>query len=96
LKPSKLRFLAQVVLWSDEGACLDSGETGCGMNCKSTIRFICEYLEGRLTPSVASEVHRHLASCKDCRTIFDAAARTLEIYFDREAEEHPAEHSKVA
>jgi predicted anti-sigma-YlaC factor YlaD len=56
------------------------------MTCKATIRSICEYLEGRLTPRVASEVQRHLGHCGNCRTVFDAAALTLEVYFDREVE----------
>jgi predicted anti-sigma-YlaC factor YlaD len=53
------------------------------MTCKATIRLICEYLEGRLMPEVACEVQRHLGSCNNCRTVFDAATLTLEVYFDR-------------
>jgi predicted anti-sigma-YlaC factor YlaD len=56
------------------------------MTCKATIRLICEYLEGRLAPEVGSEVQRHLSYCRNCRTVFDAAALTLEVYFDREVE----------
>ncbi len=65
------------------------------MTCKATIRLICEYLEGRLAPEVASEIQRHLAQCKNCRTVFDAAALTLEIFFDRELAPS-ASHSRVA
>jgi predicted anti-sigma-YlaC factor YlaD len=67
-----------------------------GMTCRATIRLICEYLEGRLAPEVAGEVQRHLSYCHDCRTIFDAAALTLEVYFDREVEPAPAARSRVA
>ncbi len=66
------------------------------MTCKATVRLICEYLEGRLIPEVASEVQRHLSFCKDCRTVFDAAALTLEIYFDREVEPVEARDRRVA
>lgn len=66
------------------------------MTCKATIRLICEYLEGRLAPEVASEVQRHLSCCKNCRTVFDAAALTLEIYFDREVEAPDTQNSRVA
>ena len=66
------------------------------MTCKATIRLICEYLEGRLTPEVASEVQRHLGSCKNCLTVFDAAALTLEIYFDREVEPTEPRQTRVA
>ncbi len=65
------------------------------MTCKATIRLICEYLEGRLAPEVASEIQRHLAQCKNCRAVFDAAALTLEIFFDRELEPSTP-HSHVA
>jgi len=50
------------------------------MTCKATIRLICEYLEGRLAPQVAVKFQRHLGQCANCRTIFDAAALTLEVY----------------
>jgi predicted anti-sigma-YlaC factor YlaD len=66
------------------------------MTCKATIRLICEYLEGRLAPQVAGEVQRHLGQCTNCRTVFDAAALTLEVYFDREVESQVPDHSRVA
>lgn len=66
------------------------------MMCKATIRLICEYLEGRLTPLVASEVQRHMVLCDNCRAVFDAAVHTLEVYFDREADSPMAHHSRVA
>jgi predicted anti-sigma-YlaC factor YlaD len=67
-----------------------------GMTCKATIRLICEYLEGRLAPEVASEVQRHLSFCENCRTVFDAAALTLEVYFERDVEPVAADRSRVA
>lgn len=66
------------------------------MTCKATIRLICEYLEGRLAPEVAGDVQHHLSYCHNCRTVFDAAALTLEVYFDREVEPVSAERSRVA
>jgi predicted anti-sigma-YlaC factor YlaD len=66
------------------------------MTCKATIRLICEYLEGRLVPQVASEVQRHLGQCANCRTVFDAAALTLEVYFDRQVEPQLTGHSRIA
>jgi predicted anti-sigma-YlaC factor YlaD len=66
------------------------------MTCKATIRLICEYLEGRLAPEVAGEVQRHLSFCQNCRTVFDAAALTLEVYFDREMEPVSNDRSRVA
>lgn len=66
------------------------------MTCKATIRLICEYLEGRLAPEVAGEVQRHLGSCKNCVAVFDAAALTLETYFDREVEVHETRSTRVA
>jgi len=66
------------------------------ITCKATIRLICEYLEGRLAPEVGSDVQRHLGYCHDCRAVFDAAALTLEVYFDREVEPVPADRSRVA
>jgi predicted anti-sigma-YlaC factor YlaD len=70
--------------------------TAMSMTCKATIRLICEYLEGRLAPEVAGEVQRHLSCCQNCRTVFDAAALTLEVYFDREVEAAPADRTRVA
>jgi len=66
------------------------------ITCKATIRLICEYLEGRLAPEVAGEVQRHLSYCENCRTVFDAAALTLEVYFDRDVVPASADRSRVA
>ena len=66
------------------------------ITCKATIRLICEYLEGRLAPEVAGDVQRHLGYCQNCRTVFDAAALTLEVYFDREVEHVHADRIRVA
>jgi predicted anti-sigma-YlaC factor YlaD len=66
------------------------------MTCKATIRLICEYLEGRLAPEVASEVQCHLSTCKNCRAVFDAAALTLEVYFDRVIEPVESHNTRVA
>jgi predicted anti-sigma-YlaC factor YlaD len=65
------------------------------MTCKATIRLICEYLEGRLTPEVAGEIQHHLAQCKNCRTVFEAASLTLELFYDREGHCHSS-HTGVA
>lgn len=54
------------------------------MTCRETIRFICEYLDGRLATQVVQEVDQHLKDCKDCRMVLDAARKTLIAEFDTE------------
>ncbi|HKV23529.1 MAG TPA: zf-HC2 domain-containing protein [Candidatus Acidoferrum sp.] len=51
------------------------------MSCRDTIHLICWYLEGRLSPSVAVEIKRHLDSCPDCHMVLAAAVSTLDRYF---------------
>src|SRR5262249_5838105 len=52
------------------------------MSCKDTIHLICWYLERKLSPSVESEIERHLSECRDCHLVFDAANTTLDRYFE--------------
>jgi anti-sigma factor RsiW len=52
------------------------------MNCKETIRLICEYLDGTLSPEVAGEVRTHIRRCKNCRLVSEAAQTTLLNEFD--------------
>jgi hypothetical protein len=52
------------------------------MTCRETVRLICEYLEGRLSPSVALIVKRHIGRCENCHLVLQAAEQTLEVYFD--------------
>ena len=63
------------------------------MTCRETIRMICEYLEGRLSTPVARDLQGHLRRCHDCRMVYEAARRTLNVYFDGE---EMAERAKVA
>jgi hypothetical protein len=68
------------------------------MTCKETIRLICEYLEGKLSPPVALALHRHLEKCQNCLLIHDAARLTLHNYFEEDSELPPANsgvHSHV-
>jgi predicted anti-sigma-YlaC factor YlaD len=52
------------------------------MTCRETVRLICEYLEGRLSPSVAITVKRHIGNCENCHLVLQAAEQTLAVYFD--------------
>jgi len=52
------------------------------MTCRETVRLICEYLEGRLSPGVATVVSRHLDRCSNCHLVLKAAEQTLDVYFD--------------
>jgi hypothetical protein len=51
------------------------------MSCRDTIHLICWYLEGKLSPSVESEIKQHLQDCPDCNLVLDAANSTLDHYF---------------
>jgi len=51
------------------------------MNCRDTIHLICWYLEGKLSPSVSSDIEQHLGTCQDCRIVLSAATTTLDQYF---------------
>ena len=53
-----------------------------GMTCRDTIHLICMYLEGKLSPSVQTEIERHLTGCSDCRLVLEAATTTLDRYFN--------------
>lgn len=55
---------------------------GAGMTCRETVRLICEYLEGRLSPGVATAVSRHVDDCANCHLVLQAAQQTLDAYFD--------------
>jgi anti-sigma factor RsiW len=55
---------------------------GAVMTCRETVRLICEYLEGRLSPGVAAVVSRHLGRCANCHLVLQAAQQTLDVYFD--------------
>ena len=65
-----------------------SGEKylGGAMTCRETVRLICEYLEGRLSPSVAAVVTGHIDGCSNCHLVLQAAQQTLDAYFDGHAD----------
>jgi predicted anti-sigma-YlaC factor YlaD len=51
------------------------------MSCRDVIHLICWYLEGKLSPSVESEIEKHLQDCSDCHLVLEAANHTLDRYF---------------
>jgi predicted anti-sigma-YlaC factor YlaD len=52
------------------------------MNCRDTIHLICWYLEGKLAPSVSSDIEAHLNACSNCQLVLKAATSTLDHYFE--------------
>ena len=45
-----------------------------------------------MSPSVASEIKKHLDSCSDCHMVLEAATSTLDRYFNpaKGSDEQPA------
>lgn len=72
--------------------CFNSGGQGDIMKCQETIRLICDYLEGRLAPSVEREISTHLTKCATCYQVLEAAEQTLEVYFDADPARLPHPH----
>jgi anti-sigma factor RsiW len=66
------------------------------LTCKATIRLVCDYLDGRLSPGVEDEIRQHLDQCKNCSLILDAARKTLIAYFDMEPPPASAKKAQVA
>jgi predicted anti-sigma-YlaC factor YlaD len=66
------------------------------MSCRDTIHLICWYLEGKLSPSVESEIEKHLQNCPDCHLVLDAANSTLDRYFGPNHAEQASADIKAA
>jgi anti-sigma factor RsiW len=66
------------------------------MSCRDTIHLICWYLEGKLSPSVAGEIEKHLSGCPDCHVVLDAANTTLDRYFGPLRADEAAADTKAA
>jgi hypothetical protein len=66
------------------------------MSCKDTIHLICWYLEGKLSPSVASEIEHHLGHCADCHLVLTAAVSVLDQYFADDPSAATNGHVKAA
>jgi hypothetical protein len=66
------------------------------MTCRETVRLICEYLEGRLSPLVEKSVQRHLGQCQNCHLVLETAEKTLAVYFDGEGHFAPHRKARVA
>src|SRR5882724_4141550 len=45
------------------------------MDCQKTQQLFDGLTQGRLAPEIATQVHRHLADCTDCRMIEQRGAR---------------------
>ncbi len=54
------------------------------------MHLICWYLERKLSPSVESEIERHLNECRDCRLVLEAATKTLDQHFGTDKAVHAA------
>jgi len=49
-------------------------------HCRDILAQLNDYLDGELAESLCRELEYHLASCPDCRTVYDTLSRTIHIY----------------
>ena len=61
------------------------------MNCKGVIRELSSYLDGELNAAMRQELESHLADCIDCKVIVTQTKTTVEIFWDCEMVEFPAD-----
>ena len=48
--------------------------------CRAILAHLNDYLDGELAESLCRELEYQLASCPDCRTVYDTLRRTIHIY----------------
>ena len=50
-----------------------------GVDCKTVVADITDYLEGALDPATRTEIDRHLSLCAGCSAALDQFERTIEV-----------------
>lgn len=61
------------------------------MTCKEVLESLSAYLDAELKQEVASEMHKHIGMCSDCRAEFDSLTMTIKLYRHSSTPTMPAE-----
>lgn len=48
-------------------------------NCQRLLGSLSEYIDGELAPELCQELEQHLASCENCRVVFNTTRRTIDL-----------------
>lgn len=59
------------------------------MKCNDFLKELSEYLDGRITEDLKTELDEHLHWCHECHVVMNTTKKTIEIYRDNEIYELP-------
>ncbi len=62
-----------------------------GVNCKSLLNELCDFLDGGLDAATVEEIKVHLDRCQDCRVLVDTTRKTIDIFCKAEPVALPQE-----
>ena len=61
------------------------------MNCDGVIHSVSSYIDGELGVAIREEFEVHLQGCKDCAIFVRQTKFTVEIFYDADLADLPAE-----
>lgn len=59
------------------------------MKCTEFLKELSDYLDGRISESLKSELDEHLHWCHECHVVLNTTQKTIEIYRDNQLYELP-------
>ncbi len=59
------------------------------MKCNDFLKELSDYLDGRITEDLKTELDEHLHWCHECHVVMNTTKKTIEIYRDNQIYELP-------
>ena len=59
------------------------------MKCNDFLKELSDYLDGRITEELKTELDEHLHWCHECHVVMNTTKKTIEIYRDNQIYELP-------
>ena len=59
------------------------------MKCNDFLKELSDYLDGRITENLKTELDEHLHWCHECHVVMNTTKKTIEIYRDNQIYELP-------
>ena len=61
------------------------------MKCEELLKYLGEYVDGTVDPSVCDEFEKHMAGCNPCRVVVDNIRKTITLYKEGQPYNLPTE-----
>lgn len=64
------------------------------MECKDVLKWLSDYIDGEIPPTLVAELEEHVQTCENCRIVLDTTRKTISLYHHHGEDQQVSEETR--